>query len=100
MNNNAKRETLKSEWTIPKHVNKTLIEPQSINLSFAETQAHARGSAIFQLMQFKDFRRQANDNTLENDLHREANFDVSSGDISAMLHPSEEALAVLPLLWT
>lgn len=37
MNNNVKRETLKSEWSIPKHVNKTLIEPQSINLSFAKT---------------------------------------------------------------
>ena len=36
--------------------------------------------------------------TLENDLHREANFDVSFGVISAMLHPSAEALAVLPLL--
>lgn len=38
--------------------------------------------------------------TLENDLHNEANLDVSFAETSAMLHPSAEALAVLPLLWT
>lgn len=37
-------------------------------------------------------------NTFENDLHNEANFDVSFGEIKAMLQPSAEALAVLPLL--
>jgi len=36
--------------------------------------------------------------TLENDLQSEANFDVSLVDIKAMLQPSAEALAVLPLL--
>ena len=36
--------------------------------------------------------------TLENDLHKEANFDVSLGEIKAILHPSADALAVLPLL--
>ena len=41
-----------------------------------------------------------NNNTFENDLHKLANFDLSFGEISAMLHPSAEALAVLPLLWT
>lgn len=38
------------------------------------------------------------ESTLENDLHNEANLDVSFAETSAMLHPSAEALAVLPLL--
>lgn len=36
--------------------------------------------------------------TFENDLHKAANLDVSLGEIRVMLHPSVEALAVLPLL--
>lgn len=36
--------------------------------------------------------------TLENDLHKEANFDLSFGEINAMLHPSAYARAVLPPL--
>lgn len=36
--------------------------------------------------------------TLENDLHKVTNLDVSFGDIIAILHPSAEALAVRPLL--
>ena len=36
--------------------------------------------------------------TFANDFHKPANFDVSFGEIRAILHPSERALAVLPLL--
>ena len=44
------------------------------------------------------FQRNLQSITFENDLHNAANLDVSFGEISEMLHPSVEALAVLPLL--
>lgn len=50
---------------------------------------------------FEKWKKNKNDklSTLEKDLHREENLDRSLGEISAMLHPSKEARAVLPLLW-